>query len=239
MTALRPYAGKRPAGNYQGQQERQQQEYSQQQDQQQEYSQQQDQQQEYSQQDQQQEYSQQQDQQQEYSQQQSYSTESSSYSTESSSEEAGIQLQDDVEYVIDEAQFFVSPTSPTYKEIEEYCNHLELADLRKEENRLHHLLYESQHKMKKLEKERHRQVSFLVSEFSDVIMHMIMLAEAPDDEQRLELMKTELRHMTVIIHQMEDDERNLREIWAMKRTKNRLEDAVKMMKMNMKMRNRQ
>ena len=227
MTALRPYAGKRPAGNHQGQQERQQQEYSQQ-----------DQQQEYSQQDQQQEYSQQ-DQQQEYSQQQSYSTESSSYSTESSSEEAGIQLQDDVEYVIDEAQFFVSPTSPTYKEIEEYCNHLELADLRKEENRLHHLLYESQHKMKKLEKERHRQVSFLVSEFSDVIMHMIMLAEAPDDEQRLELMKTELRHMTVIIHQMEDDERNLREIWAMKRTKNRLEDAVKMMKMNMKMRNRQ
>ena len=211
MTAMRPIAGKRPAGNRQDQQERQerQQEYSQQ------------------------------DQQQEYSQQQSYSTESSSYSTESSSEEAGIQLQDDVEYVIDEAQFFVSPTSPTYKEIEEYCNHLELADLRKEENRLHHLLYESQHKMKKLEKERHRQVSFLVSEFSDVIMHMIMLAEAPDDEQRLELMKTELRHMTVIIHQMEDDERNLREIWAMKRTKNRLEDAVKMMKMNMKMRNRQ
>ena len=226
MTAIRPYGGKRPAWNNQRAQESQQERA---QESQQERAQE-------SQQERAQEYSQQQSYSTESS---SYSTESSSYSTESSSEEAGIQLQDDVEYVIDEAQFFVSPTSPTYKEIEEYCNHLELADLRKEENRLHHLLYESQHKMKKLEKERHRQVSFLVSEFSDVIMHMIMLAEAPDDEQRLELMKTELRHMTVIIHQMEDDERNLREIWAMKRTKNRLEDAVKMMKMNMKMRNRQ
>ena len=88
MTALRPYAGKRPAGNYQyqGQQER--------------------------------------ERKQEQEREQV---------GEHSHEEAQLCNEDGLQYVEDESQFFVSPTSPTYKELEEYNNQQELAELRKED----------------------------------------------------------------------------------------------------------
>ena len=132
------------------------------------------------------------------------------------------------------SQFFVSPTSPTYKELEEYNNQQELAELRKEDNRLRYLLNEYQHEIRKLEKERHQQVSFLVSEFSDVIMHMIILAEAPDDEHRLDMMQSEVRHLNSIISRMDTDEKRSREIWMIKKSVSLLITAVKSMKMRMR-----
>ena len=187
------------------------------------------------------------------SQQQS-ETESSD-STESSTEETrqysqeeaqlyheeAVQLQggDEVQYVEEEAQFnqelpIYSPASPTYKQIAQLQDQQERDALRREVNRLYDLLDQQQRKIKKMKREMHQDVSFFVKEFCDVVVFLIMLAEAPDDEHRLEMMRTELGHLDSLISQMDTNEKRSSQICMMKKSASLLVTAVKQMKMKIR-----